>query len=256
VNKPLPDEPEALAMLMDSAKKLLEAWEPAIVGYERAFAENRAALSQLERGDMAGFSQFLKHEEISLRIEREIRSNVATYRKVLDIILYEYIDFDKFLNELTSFRTDGNDAPSLVSKENVTTIEMCEWGEAVCKIYHKLFEDVRNLINRITIKYITSLYDRKSPTTDNRIIVCVNPGNDSGTIEIKNHVHHFSMAQADAVKILADAKGLWVTGSKMKEESSLLRPRPDRIIKRLPKAILAYIESGNSGYRLKWEELE
>jgi hypothetical protein len=213
--------------------------------------ELREGFKNLERKDGAGVVEFLRHFRYVEELERRVAVDVA-FQSTRPYLIFEYVDFSNV----------GLEHPAL-SLQVGEFIAGAERGYHDMDTAHDLMERLldffeshvnvfRQLRREIAAKYAGLMAGPPPRAREPRLSVNVA----EETVKLNDEVHHLDAGKSAVIKILADAKGLWVTREKMKEISDLVRPRPDRIIWRLPKAILSYIESGNSGYRLKWEELE
>ena len=249
--KPLPDHPEVLAKLWEECGRLLDAWEPYLARSRRIERELREASESLDRGDKAGVLNCLRHHKNIDELKRKNMVDV-TGPSTRPYLVLEYVDFSNSglgrlakSQEWKEFRAGAEPGHHDFNIAHDFLIKSTDEIESHLEL-------LRRLRRNIAAKYAGLMAGPPPRAGEPRLSVNVA----EETVRLNGEVHHLDAGQAAVIKILADAKGLWVTRKKMKEICELTRPRPDRIIKRLPKVIRDYIEAGNSGYRLRWEELE
>jgi hypothetical protein len=248
---PLPDHAEALSKVLGECERFLDAWEPRLERHRRIAGELREAQKDLDRGDVAGVNRLLRDDGLFQELYRRIRAD-GTARGAIPYLAWEYVDFTGMYEQRADLarRCEEFEAGAEPGHHDMNSkIDFMV-------IYHDFMDFVlerfRRLRSEVAAKYAEAIAGRPQRAREPRLSVNVA----EETITLKGVVHHLKVEEATVIKILADAKGLWVTGREMKVASDLLTPRPDRIINQLPQVVRGYIQSGNAGYRLKWEELE
>jgi hypothetical protein len=248
---PLPDHAEALAKVLGECERFLDAWEPHLARYRRIASEMREAQKLLDRGDASGVIQCLRDDGIFQDLFKRIMANVVPRSTRLYLAL-EYADFTGVFEQRADLARRYPEFEAGAEPGHHDMNSMIDFMDKNHEYMDSFLEVFRRLRSEAAAKYAEAMAGRPQRAREPRLSVNVA----EETITLNGVVHHLKVEEVTVIKILADAEGLWVTGREMRAASDLLKPRPDRIIKQLPQVVRGYIQSGNAGYRLKWEELE
>jgi hypothetical protein len=248
---PLPDHAEALAKVLGECERFLDAWEPSLERCRRIANELREAQKDLDRGDVAGVIQCIRDDGLVQELYRRIRADVAA-RSVIPYLAWEYVDFTGVFEQRADLARRCEEFEAGAEPGHHDMNSMIDLMVKYHDFTDFVLERFRQLRSEAAAKCAKAMAGRPQRAREPRLSVNVA----EETITLNGVVHRLKVEEATVIKILADAEGPWVTRRQMIAASDLLRPRPDRIIKRLPKVVHGYIRSGHAGYRLKWEELE